>query len=429
MHGRSNGSRVAPTPTAALADPHSYTRGDRRRPRQRLCACAPARPRKPRPQAPNARGRASSWPPPQCVVFSGDARRARGRAKRRRRRRPGGSRGGRCGARSREAAAAQSVPSVSAPGRGGGAARGGGGWRRSALVPGPGSEARSPPTEMSRQTATALPTGTSKCPPSQRVPALTGTTASNNDLASLFECPVCFDYVLPPILQCQSGHLVCSNCRPKLTCCPTCRGPLGSIRNLAMEKVANSVLFPCKYASSGCEITLPHTEKADHEELCEFRPYSCPCPGASCKWQGSLDAVMPHLMHQHKSITTLQGEDIVFLATDINLPGAVDWVMMQSCFGFHFMLVLEKQEKYDGHQQFFAIVQLIGTRKQAENFAYRLELNGHRRRLTWEATPRSIHEGIATAIMNSDCLVFDTSIAQLFAENGNLGINVTISMC
>ena len=51
--------------------------------------------------------------------------------------------------------------------------------------------------------------------------------ASNADLASLFECPVCFDYVLPPILQCQSGHLVCANCRPKLTCCPTCRGALG----------------------------------------------------------------------------------------------------------------------------------------------------------------------------------------------------------
>lgn len=65
------------------------------------------------------------------------------------------------------------------------------------------------------------------------------------------------------------------------------------------------------------------------------------------------------------------GEDIVFLATDINLLGAVDWVMMQSCFGQNFMLVLEKQEKYDGHTQFFAIVQLIGSRKQAENFAYR----------------------------------------------------------
>ena len=39
------------------------------------------------------------------------------------------------------------------------------------------------------------------------------------------------------------------------------------------------------------------------------------------------------------------------------------------------MLVLEKQEKLDGQQQFFAIVQLIGTRKQAESFAYRYRWN------------------------------------------------------
>ena len=100
-------------------------------------------------------------------------------------------------------------------------------------------------------------------------------------------------------------------------------------------------MFPCKYSSGGCMVTLLHTEKIEHEETCEFRPYSCPCPGASCKWQGSLEQVctplcdvywvfifihlnlqvMAHLMQVHKSITTLQGEDIVFLATDINLPG------------------------------------------------------------------------------------------------------------
>lgn len=259
-----------------------------------------------------------------------------------------------------------------------------------------------------------------------------GHAASNavSDLASLFECPVCFDYVLPPILQCQNGHLVCASCRHKLTCCPSCRGPIGNIRNLAMEKVASTVFFPCKYSQNGCKQLLMHTEKADHEELCECRPYSCPCPGAQCKWFGSLDQVMPHLLHSHKSITTLQGEDIVFLATDINLPGAVDWVMMQSCFGHHFMLVLEKQEKVDGHQQFYAIVQLIGSRKQAENFLYHLELNNNnRRRLTWQATPRSILEGVAPAIMSSDCLVFDTNMAQNFTDSGNLAINVTISLC
>jgi len=70
------------------------------------------------------------------------------------------------------------------------------------------------------------------------------------------------------------------------------------------------------------------------------------------------------------------GEDIVFLATDINLPGAVDWVMMQCCFDKYFILVLEKQEKHDGHQQFFAVVQLIGAAKDAEEFRLVLGLCG-----------------------------------------------------
>ena len=37
----------------------------------------------------------------------------------------------------------------------------------------------------------------------------------------------------------------------------------------------------------------------EHEETCEYRPYQCPCPGASCKWQGSLEQVITpvHLTH------------------------------------------------------------------------------------------------------------------------------------
>lgn len=149
--------------------------------------------------------------------------------------------------------------------------------------------------------------------------------------------------------------------------------------------------------------------------------------GTSCKWSGRLDDVMTHLMQSHKSITTLEGEDIVFLATDINLSGAVDWVMIQSCYSNHFMLVLEKQEKQHGYHQFFAVVQLIGTRKQTQNFVYRLELTTYKRRILWEAVPRSICEGVQSAINSSDCLIFDTTMAQFFADNGNLGINVTIS--
>lgn len=250
----------------------------------------------------------------------------------------------------------------------------------------------------------------------------------SEDLSYLFECPVCYDYVLPPIIQCNSGHLICSNCRPKVHCCPSCRGPLGSIRNLAMEKVAETIAFPCRFSAHGCGKRLLYCDKRNHEERCEFRPYPCPVPGASCKWQGNLEEVMTHLLQQHKSITTLSGEDIVFLATDVTLPGAVDWVMLQSCFGRQFMLVLEKQECSEGHHQFLAVVMMIGSPEEARHFAYRLELCGTGgRKLIWEAHPHSIQEGVSTVIASSDCLIFGTSMTHYFCDHGNLPMNVTIS--
>lgn len=154
---------------------------------------------------------------------------------------------------------------------------------------------------------------------------------------------------------------------------------------------------------------------------------------------------MQHLNSHHRSITTLCGEDIVFLATDINLKGAVDWVMIQSCYHKHFLLVLEKQELKSGSQKFFAIVQLIGSPKEAEKFKYKLELSscldGKTKKLHWEATPKSILEGIQCTILNYNCLVFDAKTAKHFlspihndqdglgsgTEGENLAINVTIT--
>ena len=221
-----------------------------------------------------------------------------------------------------------------------------------------------PPSTMAFQ-VTPTPTAATVAAAAAIVPAISSQPA---DLAALFECPVCFDYVLPPIYQCESGHLICNTCKERVQCCPSCRGRLGTVRNLAMEKVAETVKFPCKYGSNGCTMRLLHTEKRIHETSCERRPYACPCPGTSCKWEGPLDDVLNHLLTAHKTITTLGGEDIVFLATDIHLPGAVDWVMMQCCFDHYFMLVLEKQERHEGHQQFFAVVQIIGTEKEANAF-------------------------------------------------------------
>ncbi len=75
-------------------------------------------------------------------------------------------------------------------------------------------------------------------------------------------------------------------------------------------------------------------------------------------------------------------------------------------------LVLEKWVKCGSHRLFPTVVPLVGTQGQAKGFAYLLELDRHWHGLTSEATPHSIHKGITTAIMNSNCLVFSPCCGQ-----------------
>uniref|UniRef100_A0A8D0NWN4 E3 ubiquitin-protein ligase n=1 Tax=Sus scrofa TaxID=9823 RepID=A0A8D0NWN4_PIG len=152
----------------------------------------------------------------------------------------------------------------------------------------------------------------------------------------------------------------------------------------------------------------------------------CMCPLFSCQWEGHLEVVVPHLRQIHR-VDILQGAEIVFLATDMHLPAPADWIIMHSCLGHHFLLVLRKQERHAGHPQFFATMMLIGTPTQADCFTYRLELNRNHRRLKWEATPRSVLECVDSVITDGDCLVLNTSLAQLFSDNGSLAIGIAIT--
>lgn len=122
---------------------------------------------------------------------------------------------------------------------------------------------------------------------------VSGTTmTSTADLASFFECPVCFEYVLPPILQCPSGHLVCSNCRPKLSCCPTCRGPLGKY-----------LFFYVCYLMS----KLRHSIAQVTFETWPWRKWRAP---------SFSRASMPHLAAKLPCFTQIRGTTKKFVSTD-----------------------------------------------------------------------------------------------------------------
>ncbi|KAG8452312.1 hypothetical protein GDO86_004208 [Hymenochirus boettgeri] len=186
-----------------------------------------------------------------------------------------------------------------------------------------------------------------------------------------------------------------------------------------------------KNGSSKCMVPVENSSQRTnqhlcHQPVCDPQLTSCTCPLYSCKWEGHLEVIVSHLTQTH-TINVLHGTEIVFLATDMHLPAPVDWIITHSCLGHHFLLVLRKQEKYQGYPQFFATMMLIGTSAQAQNFNYKLELNRNRRRLTWESTPRSVLDCVDSVITDGDCLILNASVAKLFSDNGSLAIGIVIT--
>ncbi|KAD5317055.1 hypothetical protein E3N88_17001 [Mikania micrantha] len=130
------------------------------------------------------------------------------------------------------------------------------------------------------------------------VPLTINPTTSVHEL---LECPVCTNSMYPPIHQCHNGHTICSTCKARVhNRCPTCRQELGDIRCLALEKVAESLEFPCKYFSLGCPGIFQYYNKLKHEGICNFRPYCCPYAGSECSVVGDIPYLVSHLRDDHK---------------------------------------------------------------------------------------------------------------------------------
>ena len=63
-------------------------------------------------------------------------------------------------------------------------------------------------------------------------------------LGSILQCPVCLEVpTSPPIYRCDNGHILCKECKVKLSNCPECRIKLGDKRCLTSEKIVREILF------------------------------------------------------------------------------------------------------------------------------------------------------------------------------------------
>ena len=92
-----------------------------------------------------------------------------------------------------------------------------------------------------------------------------------------YNCPICMDFMLGPILQCIDGHLICQKCFLSLASnkCPTCRreypdGQPG--RNRALEMIVQRLNIQCK---NGCRFIGKAIDMFFHLRLCRKRLTQC----------------------------------------------------------------------------------------------------------------------------------------------------------
>jgi hypothetical protein len=49
-----------------------------------------------------------------------------------------------------------------------------------------------------------------------------------------------------------------------------------NIRNVALEKMARQIEYPCIYSKSGCTEKVTLDLKNEHEKVCPYNLYGCP---------------------------------------------------------------------------------------------------------------------------------------------------------
>ena len=180
--------------------------------------------------------------------------------------------------------------------------------------------------------------------------------ALDEDLMKDLECPVCMQYMVPPIKLCTNGHNICNKCRERVQFCPTCRSEFLETRNVVLENIARRLKYPCVNRQSGCLELFSVEHIAKHNAGCVYGKIRCPVNLLNmCSWNGLKNDLKEHAKAAHPDYFL---ERSTF--HDQHISGAL---AVLSCFG---ELFTYRKQKKDG--RYYAAVQLIGTSSEASKY-------------------------------------------------------------
>ena len=180
--------------------------------------------------------------------------------------------------------------------------------------------------------------------------------AVDEDLLKEIECPVCIEYMVPPIKLCTNGHNICKKYRESVECCPTCRAKFTETRCVALDNIARRLKDPCVNRQSGCLDLLSMEHIAKHHAACLYGKIKCPFQlFKMCSWKGFKNDLKEHAKAAHPAN--------YFEVSTFTPPCLSAAMGILSCFGELFAYY--KQQKYG---RLYCAVQLIGTSSEASKY-------------------------------------------------------------
>jgi E3 ubiquitin-protein ligase SIAH1 len=209
------------------------------------------------------------------------------------------------------------------------------------------------------------------------------------------ECPVCFEYMKPPISMCENGHSICNDCKPKLNNCPFCRKSFLNVRNLALESLST---------------VLVSSNNSPKNSDSSQKNYKCPFATISnedCVWNGSLLDMKNHIKDSHSDGNNMHESTGRFNVILTNLSSENHYRKVVS-IGDQLFYVVWKIK--DG--RFFCSVLYVGAKKKSSKFTYTFSITTENglKKISMSFQTQSVVKSMEHVFTPGDCVLlhYDT---------------------
>ena len=244
----------------------------------------------------------------------------------------------------------------------------------------------------------------------------------SKDVLEQLECPVCREYMQPPITLCANGHNICSRCKQKIQNCPICREPFFQTRNRTLEKLAERVKCPCPNKAHGCTLTFPIAIIRKHQDVCAYSPIACPIRQfVHCGWKSTFKEVKQHVTEKHKNwVTNMTGMTDVLIKNFNKNKVYVRIILLNND-------VFQQRFEVLGSAVYY-VIKYIGREEKASQFKYKFKLGKRSDKISVWKIVSSYNVDVHEVYNTGKCvkLYYDT-IETFLDEENNLKFSFEIS--